>query len=275
MPVPKALTVAGSDSSGGAGIQADLKTFAALGVYGCSVITAITAQNTREVTAVEAVSPLLVRKQLEAVLSDIQPVAMKSGMLGNAEIVAVVAATLKQFPKFPFVLDPVMVAKSGHRLLSEDAVLALRDQLMPLADLVTPNIPEAEVLTGKKLDREQDFEWAVREIASMGPKAVLLKGGHRPPRVASDSGDEPQIIDLFADGNRILTIAGPRIDTPHTHGTGCTLAAAIVAGLALGLGLYEAVLQAREYLTRSLASAFSVGHGKSPVHHFHDLWKRL
>jgi len=274
MSVPKALTIAGSDSGGGAGIQADLKTFAAFGVYGCSVITAVTAQNTREVSAIEAVSPLLVQKQLEAVLSDIQPAAMKSGMLANAPIATSVAVTLRQFPRIPFVLDPVMVAKSGETLLNEEAVSVLRDQLIPLADLVTPNIPEAVVLTGKKLTCEDDFEWAAHAIVGMGAKAVLLKGGHRPP-VASKSTGGPQILDLFVDGQQTLTVTGPLIETPHTHGTGCTLAAAIVAGLARNCALYESVLQARQYLTGSLASAFSVGHGTGPVHHFYDLWKRL
>ena len=180
MPIPKALTIAGSDSGGGAGIQADLKTFAAFGVYGCSVITAITAQNTRQVTGVEPVSPDMVRKQLEAVLSDIRPDVLKTGMLANAGIIRAVASSLSQTRRIPLVLDPVMVSKSGDALLAEDSAVTLRELLFPLADLITPNIPEAEVLTGKTLKTDQDFEEAARQLHRMGARAVLLKGGHRP-----------------------------------------------------------------------------------------------
>jgi hydroxymethylpyrimidine/phosphomethylpyrimidine kinase len=273
MAISKALTIAGSDSGGGAGVQADLKTFAALGVYGCSVITAVTAQNTHQVTGIEAISPPAVRQQLEAVLSDIHPDAIKTGMLANAEIVQTVAQTLGCFPKVPLVVDPVMVAKSGNILLAADAVDVLRQQLIPLADVVTPNLPEAETLTGRKINGQEACIDAARRILGMGARAVVLKGGHRslPPT----SSEVPQVVDLFCDQYSVYPIAGPWIDTPHTHGTGCTFAAAIAAELAKGLDLHTAVLRARQYLTAALRSAFAVGRGKSPVHHFHRLWKNL
>jgi hydroxymethylpyrimidine kinase/phosphomethylpyrimidine kinase len=273
MAIFKALTIAGSDSGGGAGIQADLKTFAALGVYGCSVITAVTAQNTHQVTGIEAISPQMVRQQLEAVLSDIYPDAIKTGMLADAEIVQTVAQTLRCYPKVPLVVDPVMVAKSGNILLATDAVDVLRQQLIPLADVVTPNLPEAEVLTGRKINGQAACLDAAQTILGMGARAVVLKGGHRsfPPATS----DVPEVVDLFCDQHSVYPIAGPWIDTPHTHGTGCTFAAAIASGLAKRLELHAAVLQARQYLTEALRSAFAVGHGKGPVHHFYGLWKNL
>jgi hydroxymethylpyrimidine/phosphomethylpyrimidine kinase len=272
MPIPNALTIAGSDSGGGAGIQADLKTFAAFGVYGCSVITAITAQNTRQVTGVEPVSPEMVRKQLEAVLSDIRPDVVKTGMLANASIIRAVASSLGQTRRIPLVLDPVMVSKSGDALLAEDSALTLRELLFPLADLITPNIPETQVLTGKTLRSDKDFEEAARHLHSMGARAVLLKGGHRPRlQDASDSASS-EVVDLFYNGREFLSVRGPWVNTPHTHGTGCTLASAIAAGLAQGLELHPAILQARAYLTKALEAGFAVGQGISPVHHFHHWW---
>jgi hydroxymethylpyrimidine/phosphomethylpyrimidine kinase len=272
MPIPKALTIAGSDSGGGAGIQADLKTFAAFGVYGCSVITAITAQNTRQVTGIEPVSPLIVRKQLEAVLSDIRPVVMKTGMLANASIISAVASSLSQTRRIPLVLDPVMISKSGDALLAEDSTVLLRELLFPLADLITPNIPEAEALTNKILKTDQDFEEAARDLHSMGAKAVLLKGGHRPELRSGTHMGEREVIDFLYDGKQFFSVRGPWVNTAHTHGTGCTLASAIAAGLAQGLELYPAVLQARAYLTKALEAGFSIGQGISPVHHFHHWW---
>jgi hydroxymethylpyrimidine/phosphomethylpyrimidine kinase len=272
MPIPKALTIAGSDSGGGAGIQADLKTFAAFGVYGCSVITAITAQNTRQVTGIEPVSPLIVRKQLEAVLSDIRPVVMKTGMLANASIISAVASSLSQTRRIPLVLDPVMISKSGDALLAEDSTVLLRELLFPLADLITPNIPEAEALTNKILKTDQDFEEAARDLHSMGAKAVLLKGGHRPELRSGTDVGEREVIDFLYDGKQFFSIRGLWVNTAHTHGTGCTLASAIAAGLAQGLELYPAVLQARAYLTKALEAGFSIGQGISPVHHFHHWW---
>jgi hydroxymethylpyrimidine/phosphomethylpyrimidine kinase len=272
MSIPKALTIAGSDSGGGAGIQADLKTFAAFGVYGCSVITAITAQNTLQVNGVESVSPDMVRKQLEAVLADIRPDVVKTGMLASADIIRAVASSLSAARRIPLVVDPVMLSKSGDALLAQDAAVTLRELLFPLADLITPNIPEAEVLTGKTLCRDEDFQEAARQLHSMGARAVLLKGGHRPrPQVEADLGTN-EVVDLFFDGQKFHAIRGPWVDTPHTHGTGCTLASAIAAGLAQGLDLHPAILQARIYLTKALEAGFVVGQGISPVHHFHHWW---
>ena len=273
MPISKALTIAGSDSGGGAGIQADLKTFAAFGVYGCSVITAITAQNTLQVTGIESVSPDMVRKQLEAVLSDIRPDVVKTGMLANADVIRAVASSLSAARRIPLVVDPVMVSKSGDALLDQDSVVTLRELLFPLADLITPNIPEAEVLTGKALCSDEDFQEAARLVHSMGARAVLLKGGHRPrPQIDADLGLN-EVIDLLYDGREFQSIPGPWVNTPHTHGTGCTLASAIAAGLAQGLELHPAILQARTYLTKALQAGFVVGQGISPVHHFHQWWK--
>jgi len=272
MSIPKALTIAGSDSGGGAGIQADLKTFAAFGVYGCSVITAITAQNTRRVTGIEPVSPDMVRKQLDEVLSDIQPAAVKTGMLANADIIRVVASSLSAARRIPLVVDPVMLSKSGDALLDQEAPATLKELLFPLADLITPNIPEAEALTGKRLKTADDFEQAARQLCGMGARAVLLKGGHRPRlKDGSDLGSN-EVVDLLYDGRRFHFIRGPWVNSPHTHGTGCTLASAIAAGLAQGLELHPAILQARTYLTKALEAGFVVGQGISPVHHFHQWW---
>ena len=269
MSIRKALTIAGSDSGGGAGIQADLKTFAAFGVYGCSVLTAVTAQNTQQVTAVEPVSPDMVRRQLEAVLSDIRPDALKTGMLANAAIIRAVASSLQQSRAIPLVVDPVMISKSGNPLLEPEATAMLRELLVPLADLITPNIPEAEALTDNALRDDEDLERAARKLRAMGARAVLIKGGHR-LHLQSERGHE--VIDLFYDGREFHTIRGPRVTTPHTHGTGCTLSAAIAAGLAQGLELHPAILQARVYLTKALEAGFAVGQGISPVHHFHHWW---
>jgi hydroxymethylpyrimidine/phosphomethylpyrimidine kinase len=280
MSVPKALTIAGSDSGGGAGIQADLKTFAALGVYGCSVITAITAQNTREVTGIEAVSAEMVRKQLEAVLSDIRPDVVKIGMLANASIIDVVAATLQQFPQSRLVLDPVMIAKSGAVLLARDSIKTLSQRLIPLSNVITPNIPEAEVLTGMKLTEESSLLKAATAIRALGAKAVVIKGGHMPGVATRKAGggrstvgeQSLQVVDVLDDGNEVHRLSGPWIEIRHTHGTGCTLASAIAAGLAHGLDVYASLLQAREFLTKALRTAFAVGQGRGPVHHFHEWW---
>jgi len=270
MSVHKALTIAGSDSGAGAGIQADLKTFAALGVYGSSAITAITAQNTQQVSAIHIVPASIVAEQIKAVLADIGADAVKTGMLANADVISTVVATLQQFPRAPLVVDPVMVAKSGDALLAQDAVQTLRESLLPLAEIVTPNVPEAEVLVGSKLESSSDFIQAAQAIHEMGAQNVVIKGGHRPPN-QSKSGD-PLIVDLFYDGRQVQEIEGPFIDTPHTHGTGCTFASAITAGLARGLSPLSAVVEARKYLTEALRGAFPVGRGKSPVHHFHQWW---
>ncbi len=270
MNIPKALTIAGSDSGGGAGIQADLKTFAAFEVYGASVITAVTAQNTTGVAAIYAVSPELVSRQIEAVLTDIGADAIKTGMLANTQIIEAVASGLRRYRQVPLVVDPVMVAKSGDALLAPEAVCALREKLLPLAKVVTPNLSEAEVLVGRTLQSEEDSIWAVKKIQSLGTQIVILKGGHRAP--LHREGSSPQLVDLFFDGREIRAIEAPLINTPHTHGTGCTFASAIAAGLAKGLDPFQASLEARHYLTGALRRAYAIGAGKSPVHHFHRWW---
>jgi hydroxymethylpyrimidine/phosphomethylpyrimidine kinase len=259
----KALTIAGSDSGAGAGIQADLKTFAALGVYGTSVITAITAQNTVKVTKVFELNPDLVAAQIDAVIEDIGAQALKTGMLANAAIIEAVAAKIQQYGLKKVVVDPVMVAKSGDLLLRRDAIEALRSRLIPLAQVVTPNLPEAEELTGMKLTREKEFEEAARRISAMGAKNVIIKGGHR----------RGPAIDLFFDGNKMHLLRSPRMRTRHTHGTGCTFSAAIAAYLAKGEPVETAVSRAKRYITAAIRRGFAIGSGHSPVHHFHRFWK--
>ncbi len=253
------LSIAGSDSSAGAGVQADLKTFAALGVYGTSVITALTAQNTREVTAVHEAPPDFIRAQIDVVVQDIRPDAVKTGMLSSAAIIDTVAEKLRHYGLPNVVVDPVMVAKSGARLLREDAVDALRERLLPLADVVTPNIPEAEALVGYELRTYLQIQEAAREIRDMGPRNVVVKGGHR---------EGETVVDTLFDGREIYEFSGPRIHTSSTHGTGCTFASAIASYLALGEPVAEAVGRAREYLEGALLNAYPVGHGHGPVNHF-------
>ncbi len=261
-----ALTIAGSDSGGGAGIQADLKTFSALGVYGCSAITAVTAQNTRAVTAVEPASPGMIAEQIAAVLDDLDVRAVKIGMLGSPEAICAVASALAGC-RAPLVLDPVMVAKSGDALLLDDALETLRDVLVPRAVLLTPNLPEAARLldTGPARDRA---EMAAQGAALLefGPRAVLMKGGHGAGPVCTDL--------LIRDGMPPLVLEAPRFATRNTHGTGCTLSAAIAAGLALGRDLDGAVEAAHRYLQGAIRAAdrLAVGHGHGPVHHFFAQW---
>ena len=258
------MTIAGSDSGGGAGIQADLKTFAALGVYGTSVLTAVTAQNTLGVTAVHEVPPEVIAAQIDAVVSDIGADAVKTGMLASASIIEVVAAKLRRYQLPNLVVDPVMVAKSGDRLLHQDAVTVLRDLLLPLAAVVTPNLPEAEILVGRSLPDREALRDAAREIVALGPRAVVMKGGHA-------AGDV--VVDILFDGVSFREYAAPRVDTRSTHGTGCTFASAIAAGLAQGLSVEEAVAQAKEYVTAALRKAKPIGGGHGPVHHFYGFWK--
>ena len=264
-----ALTIAGSDSGGGAGIQADLKTFSALGVYGASVITALTAQNTTAVTAVHEVPPDFVRAQLDAVFSDLDVAAVKIGMLGNAAVIEAVAAGLERWRPRWVVLDPVMVAKSGDKLLRDDAVAALRQNLLPLAHLITPNLPEAGVLLDEPAAADTDaMVMQAERLLRLGTQAVLLKGGH----LAGASSP-----DLFHDGREAAWLEAPRHATRNTHGTGCTLSSAVAAELALGALLPQAVARAKTYLTEAIAAAdrLPVGHGHGPVHHFHRLWPLL
>ncbi|MGF1630313.1 MAG: bifunctional hydroxymethylpyrimidine kinase/phosphomethylpyrimidine kinase [Kiloniellaceae bacterium] len=263
--VPIALTVAGSDSGGGAGIQADLKAFSALGVYGASVITAVTAQNTRAVTAVHAIPVGVVAAQLEAVFADLEVAAVKIGMLGGPEVIEAVAERLAG-RNVPLVLDPVMVAKSGDALLPDDAVVVLRSRLLPLADLLTPNLPEAaRLLEVEPAGSEEEAEAQGRALLALGARAVLMKGGHA---------EGTTCIDLLVTAGGVLRLEAPRLATRNTHGTGCTLSSAIAAGLAKGEALPQAVRGAHAYLQGAIAAAdhLAVGSGHGPVHHFHALW---
>ena len=256
-----ALTIAGSDSGGGAGIQADLKTFAASGVYGTSAITAVTAQNTRGVTAWEPVSTDLVIAQIETVASDLPPDAVKTGMLATAAIVEAVAATIQALDLPNLVVDPVMIAKGGDRLLREDAVSAIKVHLLHLAEVVTPNVPEAEALSGMSIGSVADMREAGRRIRDLGPSVVVVKGGH-----LDATGDE--VVDLVCGAHETFEVTGPRIRTVHTHGTGCTFASAIAAQLALGQPVDAAVRWAREYLEGAIRNAPGLGGGHGPLNHF-------
>lgn len=252
-----ALTIAGSDSGGGAGIQADLKTFAAHGVYGTSAITAITAQNTVGVTAVFALDPALVVAQIDAVATDLRPRATKIGMLANATIISAVADAVTRHQLLHLVIDPVMVAKGGDHLLEAAAVSALRERLLPLADVLTPNVPEAEVLTGLTIRTVEDLKTAAVQLIGMGARSVVVKGGHL---------DGPA-IDVWHDGLRWEEFTSARIDTPHTHGTGCTFSSAIAAGLANGLDTVAAIRAAKDYVTGAITHAPGLGSGHGPLRH--------
>lgn len=255
---PKAMTIAGSDSGAGAGIQADLKTFAALGVYGTSALTAITAQNTRAVLAIAEVPEEVVALQIDAVLEDIGADAVKTGMLASATIIEAVADRLEAWGVTNLVVDPVMVAKSGDRLLQPDAVLAMRAVLLPKALIVTPNLPEAEVLSGRPIAGSEAAREAARAIAVLGPHIVVVKGGHA----------LGQPIDLVFDGIDFHDLAAERIDTSNTHGTGCTFSAAIAAHLARGLAPLDAISAAKQFITEALMAGYPIGSGNSPVNHF-------
>jgi hydroxymethylpyrimidine/phosphomethylpyrimidine kinase len=253
-----ALTIAGSDSGGGAGIQADLKTFAAHRVYGTCAITAITAQNTQGVITWQALPADLVTAQIEAVAGDIGVDAVKIGMLGTAAIVEAVAAAIAALDLPEVVVDPVMIAKGGHRLLDPDAVEALRAELLPRAHVVTPNIPEAEALAGMPIGTIEDMRTAARRILRLGPRVVLVKGGHL-------SG--PDAVDVAVAADVVIELRRPRIETTSTHGTGCTLSSAIAANLALGLELSDALERAREYLDGAIRHAPRIGQGHGPLDH--------
>ena len=253
------LTIAGSDSGGGAGIQADLKTFAAHGVYGTSAITAITAQNTLGVIAWQALPADLVTAQIEAVAGDIGAHAVKIGMLATAAIVEAVGAAIEELDLPQVVLDPVMIAKGGDRLLEEDALAAMRAELLPRAHVVTPNVPEAEVLAGMSITSVEEMRQAATRILGMGPRVVLIKGGH----LAG-----PDAVDVVCSANETFEISRPRIETRHTHGTGCTLASAIAANLALGLVERGAIERARDYLDGAIRHAPGIGRGHGPLNHF-------
>ena len=266
-----ALTIAGSDSSGGAGIQADLKTFAAFGLYGASAITAITVQSTKGVEAVAPLAADLVTAQIEAVAGDLALHATKIGMLATAAIVEAVAAAIEELELPLVVLDPVLVSTSGDRLLDPDGVQTLCMELMPLARVVTPNIPEAEALSGRSIGSAQQAREAARRIHDMGAASVIVTGGHAVwdgdtgPRA---EGAAPQIIDLLFDGHVFHEFRTARIDTRPTHGTGCTFASAVAAGLALGRELPDAVARAQQYVAGAVAHALGIGHGCGPIDHF-------
>ncbi len=253
-----ALTIAGSDSGGGAGIQADLKTFAAFGVFGTSAITALTAQNTVSVTGVHLTPPEFVVAQIDAVVSDLGCDAAKTGMLGTALIVEAVAAAIRRHALPNVVVDPVMVAKSGDHLLAAEAVDAVRRALLPVARVVTPNIPEAEVLVGGRIETLDDAIAAAHAIRALGAQAVVVKGGHL---------DREDIVDVLADGARVVAISGPRIAGVHTHGTGCTFAAATAARLALGDDLEAAVRAAQAYVREAMRAGVPLGRGHRPLDH--------
>lgn len=260
-----ALTIAGSDSGGGAGIQADLKTFSALGVYGASAITAITAQNTLGVSAVEDISPAMIAAQIDAVCSDLAVKAVKIGMVSRVSTIETIAGRLAHHDLRP-VLDPVMVATSGDRLLQADAIEALKAKLLPLCLVVTPNLPEAALLTGmQEAVEEADMVTQARALVAMGAGAALVKGGH---------GQGENSVDIFFDGVETHRLSLPRIKTGNNHGTGCTLSAAIAAGLARGLDLHEAVNAAKLYVHQGLEAGIklAIGGGSGPVHHFHQWW---
>ncbi len=261
--IRKVLTIAGSDSGAGAGIQADLKTFAALGVYGTSAITAITAQNTVGVRQVLALRPKLVAAQIDAIIDDIGADALKTGMLANEAIIDIVVKKIREHRLKNVVVDPVMVATSGDLLIKKNAVDTLRSKLIPLAAVVTPNIPEAEELTGMKLQTSVETREAARQIIKMGAKTVIIKGGHL----------KGPAMDLFYDGKKYLALNAPRIRTKNTHGTGCTFSAAIAAHLAKGEKIESAVALAKKFITRAIQLSFSIGAGHSPVHHFYRYWK--
>jgi hydroxymethylpyrimidine/phosphomethylpyrimidine kinase len=255
--IPRALTIAGSDSGGGAGIQADLKTFAALDVYGMSAVTAITAQNTEGVRAALDLPAELVEEQIDAVLEDIGADAAKTGMLSNSAIIEAVAGRIHKW-QLRVVVDPVMRAKGGAPLLQPEAVTTIRTILLPLAEVVTPNIPEAEALTEKHIETVEDMRSAARAIYDLGARHVVVKGGHR-------SGDA---LDIYFDGSEIFELRAERIQTRHTHGTGCTFSSAIAAFLARGLPVSKAIFEAKYYITEAIRYAPGLGHGHGPTEHF-------
>jgi len=266
MTTPVALTIAGSDSSGGAGIQADLKTFAALGVYGASALTALTAQNTQGVSGIHPVPPEFVTAQIDAVFGDLAVGAVKIGMVAQSAVIDAIAASLKHWAPQHIVLDPVMVATSGDRLLNAGAVEALRSKLIPMASIVTPNLPEAAALLDEPVATgEAAIESQGKRLLAMGCPAVLIKGGH---------GQGSESVDYLVRAGGVIALSAPRVATGNTHGTGCSLSSAIAAGLAKGEPLDTAVRNAKTFVSAAIAAAdrFAVGHGHGPIHHFHRVY---
>ena len=264
----RVLTIAGSDSGGGAGVQADLKTFSALGCYGMSVITALTAQNTRGVTGIHPIPPSFAAEQMSAVFSDIGADAVKIGMLYSAELIEVVADQLDALGARNIVLDPVMVAQSGDKLLQDEAIEAIKKQLLPLADVVTPNIPEARVLLDQRLDNLEDMQAGAKALAAFGSQSILIKGGHL------SAGDSTDLLYLSSE-DRFVILEGERIETRNNHGTGCTLSSAIASYMARGCSIEQAVGKAKAYISKAIeaGAGYIIGKGHGPVHHFHAFWE--
>jgi hydroxymethylpyrimidine/phosphomethylpyrimidine kinase len=266
IPLNVALTIAGSDSSGGAGIQADLKTFQALGVFGMSAITAVTVQNTQKVYAIQEMEPSIVHDQITCLFEDIAIDAVKIGMVSSTALIEAIARALESVdPLPPVVLDPVMISKSGYDLLRENARQKLIERLFPLAEVVTPNIHEAQDLIGAKIETTEEMTRAAKTIVEMGARKVVVKGGHL-------GGD--RAIDVLYDGNQVRHISSQRVDTPNTHGTGCTFASAITANLAKGETFFKAVEKAKTYINGAIGNALAIGKGHGPTHHFFDLYRR-
>ena len=260
-----ALTIAGSDSSGGAGIQADLKTFQAHGVFGMSAVTAVTVQNTQKVYAIQEMEPGIVHDQITCLFDDVEIHAVKIGMVSSIELIQAIAKALKAVKLPSVILDPVMISKSGYRLLNQDAQDALVHQLFPLSDIITPNIYEAEVLINNKISTVDEMKIAAQEILKLGAKNVVVKGGHL---------GEDRATDILYDGQEFKDLESQRIETKNTHGTGCTFSSAIAANIALGKGFFEAVTLAKAYITGAIEHALSIGQGHGPTHHFYDLYAK-
>lgn len=260
----KSLTIAGSDSCGGAGIQADLKTFSALGVYGMSVITAVTAQNTQGVFAIQDITPDIIKAQIKAIFDDIHVDSVKIGMVSKINTIKTIAEALKKYTPDCIVLDPVMVSKSGYHLLEPEAKTSLVKDLLPLASIITPNLPEAEMITGLTINTLDNMEEAAKTIFGMGPRNILIKGGHL----------EGDAIDILYDGKEFKYFHSKRIPTKNTHGTGCTLSSAIAANLAQGLTVEVSVTAAKKYITSAIEHSLSIGKGVGPTNHFYDLYRK-
>lgn len=260
-----ALTIAGSDSSGGAGIQADLKTFQAHGVFGMSAVTAVTVQNTQKVYDIQEILPKIVHDQIICLFDDIEIHAVKIGMVSSIELIQAITKALKAVKPPAIVLDPVMISKSGYRLLNQDAQDALTQYLFPLAEVVTPNIYEAEALIGKKIAGVDDMKSAAIDILKLGSNKVVVKGGHL---------EEDRATDILYDGQEFKALESQRVETKNTHGTGCTFSSAIAANIALGKEFFEAVTLAKAYITGAIEHSLSIGKGHGPTHHFYDLYAK-
>ena len=260
----RALTIAGSDSCGGAGIQADLKSFQANGVYGMSAITAVTVQNTMGVFGIQDINPEIIEGQIDAIFEDIRVDAVKIGMVSKIESIKAISKSLRKLSDIPkVVLDPVMISKSGFNLLSKDAKETLVNELFPLAELITPNLPEAEEILGSEIKTVEEMKIAAQKLMELGPKAVLVKGGHL----------EDDATDLLYDGKEYVLLPQERINTVHTHGTGCTLSSAIAANLAKGMTIKDAVIEGKKYITSAIKHGFELGKGVGPTNHFYELYK--